>query len=37
MARFSGDYTNEYAMLLMGGYFRNSLTYFRDEVRRIGF
>ena len=33
MARFNGDYKNEYAMLLMGEYFRNSLTYFRGEVR----
>ena len=33
MAKFNGDYKNEYAMLLMGEYFRNSLTYFRGEVR----
>ena len=32
MAKFNGDYKNEYAMLLMGEYFRNSLTYFRGEV-----
>ena len=33
MARFNGDYKNEYAMLLMGECFRNSLTYFKGEVR----
>lgn len=33
MAKFNGDYKNEYAMQLMGEYFRNSLTYFRGEVR----
>ena len=32
MAKFNGDYKNEYAMQLMGEYFRNSLTYFRGEV-----
>ena len=32
MAKFNGDYKNEYAMLLMGEYFRNSLIYFRGEV-----
>ena len=32
MAKFNGDYKNEYAMLLMGEYFRNSLMYFRGEV-----
>ena len=32
MAKFNGDYKNEYAMLLMGEYFRNNLIYFRGEV-----
>lgn len=33
MAKFNGTYENEYAMVLMGEQFRNSLRYFRDEVR----
>ena len=32
MAKFNGDYRNEYAMQLMGECFLNSLTYFRGEV-----
>ena len=33
MARFNGEYKNEYAMQLMGECFRNGLAYFRDAVR----
>ena len=33
MAKYSGDSRNEYAMLLMGECFRNSLTYFKGNVR----
>ena len=33
MARFNGTYENEYAKLLMGECFRNSLRYFRGDVR----
>ena len=33
MARFNGTYEDEYARLLMGTHFRNSLSYFRGEVR----
>ena len=33
MAKFNGMYENKYAKLLMGDFFRNSLRYFRDDVR----
>lgn len=33
MASFNGTYDNEYARLLMGEQFRNSLRYFRGDVK----
>ena len=32
MAKFNGTYEDEYAKLLMGECFRNSLRYFKDVV-----
>ena len=37
MAKFNGDYKNDYAMLLMGEYFHNSLSYFRSDVRNSNY
>ena len=33
MATFNGTYENAYAQQLMGEFFRNSLRYFKGEVR----
>ena len=33
MAKYNGEYRSEYAELLMGEFFRNSLRYFKGEVR----
>ena len=32
MAKFKGGYKNEYALMLMAQYFKNTLVYYKGEV-----